>query len=467
MNIPFRGWMRCAMLAAFALVSCSNDYNPFTDLSRARAVVTHKSFADLDTLNIFTTETLVVNVANRELVDSFSITAPSNRRSADTFTVRKHEPLESGPYTYLLSITDTGWKTVTVNTFRSNGDRVPQEFSLYLKSPLRQNPLSGVYGDTVALSTTPVRDTDVAYHWDFGNGLVVSSPKPTTFASVKMSSFSNVGSLWVSDLSGNNPSPRVPFAYYLSDTTGPLIQCASEGYSGKDTIITGDTTFYFKVKIWDPGQEAAVQSALVNGQKFDIVDDPMYVRVFPRMDTAARLFPVTVTAVNNPHFLVASQKTFWLGFSDSLSHGTGVLFTVQDPTADSTSSPTRDKGIFGYIEDYARDSVFLVVKMQLNDGTAVAADTEQVLRHEAMWKFTFTLADGQNRVRLSALRPERRFARGKIAEDHLRSCREGHRAARHPRCHRQRHVGAVRGRQFRHHRHRGAQDHRLRRGVGR
>jgi hypothetical protein len=153
MNIPFRVRMRCALLAAFALVSCSNDYNPFTDLSRARAVVTHKSFADIDTLNIFTTETLVVNVANRELVDSFSVVAPSNRRSADTFVVRKTgQPLASGPYTYLLSLTDTGWKTVTVNTFRSNGERVPQEFSLYLRSPLHQNPLSGTYGDTVSLS---------------------------------------------------------------------------------------------------------------------------------------------------------------------------------------------------------------------------------------------------------------------------------------------------------------------------
>ncbi|MGB7549569.1 MAG: hypothetical protein WBM14_17665, partial [Terracidiphilus sp.] len=394
--------MRYALIAACALLSCSNDYNPFTDLSKARAVVTRKSFADRDTLTIFTTETLVVNVADRELVDSFSILAPSNRRSPDTFVVRKtQQPLASGPYTYLLSLTDTGWKTITVNTFRNNGERVPQEFFLYLRSPLGQSPLSGAYGDSVALSTKPVGDTDVAYHWDFGGGFVISSPRPKTFASVKMSLFSIAGSLWVSDPSGAHPSPAVPFAYALKDTTGPYIRCVSAGYEGKDTIVTGDTTFYFKVKIWDPAQMGAVQSASVNGRNFDIDDDPYYICILTRMDTNVRLFPVTVSAVNNPQFLVSSTKTFWFQFSSTMAHGGGVLFSVTDPSTDTSVTSSRSKVVFGHIEDYVHDSISVIVKLWENNAKNSLADTVRG-KGKADWSFSLPLAIGSNTVRLAA-----------------------------------------------------------------
>ena len=401
MNIHFRFRVRWAWLAAFALVSCSNEYNPFTDLSKARAVVTHKSFKDIDTLNIFTTETLVVRVANCELVDSFSIIAPSNRRLADTFTVRKHQPLESGPYTYLLSLTDTGWKTITVSTFRNNGDRVPQEFFLYLRSPLGQPPLSGAFGDSVALSTAAVGDTDVAYHWGFGGGFVITSSRPKTFASVKMSSFSTAGSLWVSDPSGAHPSPAVPFTYTLKDTTGPIIRCVNDGYVGKDTIVTGDTTFYFKVQIWDPAQTGAVQSASVNGRSFDIDDDPFYICVLTRLDTNVRLFPVTVSAVNNPQFLVSSTKTFWFQFSSTMAHGGGVLFSVTDPSTDTSVTSSRSKVIFGHIEDYVHDSILVIVKLWENNAKNGLADTVRG-KGKADWSFSLPLAIGSNMVRLAA-----------------------------------------------------------------
>ncbi len=391
-----------AAVAALLLASCANDYDPFTDLSRARAEVTHVSFANGDTLNIFTTETLVVSIAVPELVDSFSVVAPGNRRSSDTFTVRKNpgERMSWGPYTCLVSFTDTGRNTLTVNTYRRNGERVPQDFFLFLRSPLHQNPLSGSYGDSIDLATSPVSDADVIYHWDFGAGMTVSSPTARTRAVVKMVAFSSSGSLWVSDASGAHPSPKAPFAYHLMDTTGPLIRCESKGYEGKDTIVTGDTVFYFKVQIWDPNQGMDVQSESINGAKFDIDDPPYYVKVFTRMDTMARLHAVTVTAVNNPLFLVSSQKTFWLRFSDSMSHGREVLFTVSDPGSDTSVSPARTKGILGYVEDYANDSFSVVVKMSLNNASYSQTETVRGT-HKALWTFTASLASGSNTVGLA------------------------------------------------------------------
>ncbi len=396
------GFVSAAGPAVLLLASCANDYDPFTDLSRARAEVTHVSFANGDTLNIFTTETLVVSIAVPELVDSFSVVAPGNRRSSDTFTVRKNpgERMSWGPYTCLVSFTDTGRNTLTVNTYRRNGERVPQDFFLFLRSPLHQNPLSGWYGDSIDLATSPVSDADVIYHWDFGAGMTVSSPTARTRAVVKMVAFSSSGSLWVSDASGAHPSPKAPFAYHLMDTTGPLIRCESKGYEGKDTIVTGDTVFYFKVQIWDPNQGMDVQSESINGAKFDIDDPPYYVKVFTRMDTMARLHAVTVTAVNNPLFLVSSQKTFWLRFSDSMSHGREVLFTVSDPGSDTSVSPARTKGILGYVEDYANDSFSVVVKMSLNNASYSQTETVRGT-HKALWTFTASLASGSNTVGLA------------------------------------------------------------------
>jgi hypothetical protein len=393
-----------ACLAALLVLSCTNDYNPFTDPSRALAVVKYKSFHDADTLNIFTTETLVVAVADRGLIDSFSIVAPTNRRSPDTFVVKRTpgQPVAAGPYTYLVSLTDTGWKTLTINTFRSNGERVPQEFSLYLRNPLHQNTIYGFYGDTVSLAAAPhVRDADVAYHWDFGGGYDIASPLPQISAAVKMQSFSSAGLLWVSDPSGAHPSPAVPFTYNLKDTTGPFIKCVNDGYVGKDTIVTGDTTFYFKVQIWDPTQAGSVQSASVNGHKFDINDDPLYICVLTHMDTNVRLFPVTVSAVNNPQFLVSSTKTFWLQFSSTMSHGGGVLFTVTDPSTDTSVTESRNKVIFGYVEDYVHDSISVIVKLWENNAQNSLADTVHVMG-KATWSFNFPLANGSNRARLAA-----------------------------------------------------------------
>ena len=398
-------WFAAWLVPLFFLF-CSNDYNPFTDQSKARAVVIRKTFNDVDTLTIFTTETLVVAVAVRELVDSFSVVAPSNRRAADTFVVRKKagQVLSAGPYTCLVSLTDTGWKTITINTFRSNGERVPQDFLVYCQSPLGQNAITGTYGDTVRLLTMPVGDADVTYHWDFGSGFVVTSALPQASAVVKLQSIMTTGALWVSDPSGLHVSPRCAFSYNLTDSTGPIIMCANESYKGKDTIVTGDTTFYFKVKIWDPAQMQSIYSATINGRQFDINDDPYYVRVFDRMDTFKTFSPVVITAVDNQYNQNSSRKTFWFRYSDTLAHGKGIFITVSDPQGDISASSQRQKSIFGYVEDYAHDSIAVAVKLFIND-VATGQTYSARGKYTALWNFALTLNDGANRIKLVAYSP--------------------------------------------------------------
>ena len=388
--------------AAVALCACfcAHDDNPFDDPSNARAVVSAASFADKDTVTIFTTETLQTMIAVRDLVDSVTVIAENNRRGPDTMAVR--HPTVAGPNTCLISFSDTGRATITVSTFRKNGDRTSTDYSLYCRNPLSQPDIRGNYGAGIALRAGKVGDHDVVYHWDFGNGIIVSSPVPDTSAIVKFVAYDTVGSLWVSDPDGAHPSPKVRFSYYLKDNAGPKITCVTPSYLNKDTIVTGDTTFYLRLRISDSAQSLPVFSAQVNNDTFRIKEDPYYIQIFSHMEKDTQFFPVVVSAVDNQQFRNVSRHTFYLRFSGSMSHSNSLLFTVLNPPTDSSVSPSRTKVISGTLEDYAHDSISAVVKMWLNDIPTSSADTE-IVRSLTYWSFpSCSLSDGVNRIRLLA-----------------------------------------------------------------
>jgi hypothetical protein len=394
-----RIFMLAAAVFAACACFCSRDDNPFTNPSNARAVVSHASFADRDTVNIFTTETLQTMIAVRELVDSVVVVARNNRRGPDVMVVRS--PSAAGPNTCLISFADTGWTTVSVATFRKDHDAFSTSFSLYCRSPLAQPAITGNYGDTVVLSSGRVGDQDVMYHWDFGYGIGLASPQPDTCSQIKLVSYDTVGWLWVSDPSGTHPSPKARFLYHLRDNNGPRIVCVNLPPVIGDTILTGDTTFYLHFKIWDPAQAMPVCSAKVNNQAFSINEDPYYIHVFGRMDTALSVFPVVVHAIDNQRFHNSSLHTFYLRFSDTMSHANGIVFRVIDPSTDSSTTQTKSKVIFGEIDDYSRDSICAVVKMWLNGAPALSPDTARG-KFVALWSFQASLADGINQVRLVA-----------------------------------------------------------------
>jgi hypothetical protein len=389
-----------ATLCACFVLRCAHDDNPFSDPSNARAVVSHVSFSDKDTVNIFTTETLQTMIAVRDLVDSVTIIAAGNRRGPDTVVAR--HPSAAGPNTSLISFSDTGWTSVSISTFRKNGDGISTRYSLYCRSPLSQPGVSGDYGAPVALAASGVGDHDVLYHWDFGNNVVVTSPAPDTSAVVKYAAYDTTGSLWVSDPDGKHPSPKVPFSCNLKDETGPKIVCVNPSYSNKDTILTGDTTLYLRFRISDPAQTLPVFSTQVNGDTFRIKEDPYYIQIFGHMDTAVRFIPVVVSAIDNPRFRNMSRDTFYIRFSDSLSHSNGVVITVLDPSTDSSVSQAKDdKLIIGNIEDYSHDSIAAVVRMWLNGKSVLPPDTVRDKR-SARWSFRCGLSDGTNRISLAA-----------------------------------------------------------------
>jgi hypothetical protein len=384
-------------------ISCSNDYNPFTDFSNAKAVAIYKTFSDFDTISIFSTETIKVALAVRELIDSFSLIAPSNRRLPDTFVVKRHfqNSFEAINYNLPISLTDTGWKTIYLNTYRSNGDKISQEFRVYCNIPLSQNIVTGYYGDTIFLSTKPVLDNDVIYHWDFGDGNTVSSMLPNTIAVIKMRSNINTGLIWVTDLLGIYKSPKIPFSYYLKDTTGPIIKCINENFYDKDTIITGDSIFYLKLKIWDPAQLQPVYSATINQKPFDIKDDPIYISVLKNIDLAKTSDPFIIYAIDNQYSKNISTKKIWVKYSDTALKSEKVYITVTDPQSITSVSSEGEKTIFGFIEDYYHDSLNVSIKLFVNN---IYTGQTFIVRgkYKELWMFRVSLNDGENNIKLVA-----------------------------------------------------------------
>ncbi len=172
----FAGRMRvvfCAGLLGICAVAlfCGKDYDPFTDITNARAHVLSCTFAD--SIPVYTTGTLEIGVALRADVDSFTVSANHNRFWSDT-TVAKPA---TASYMFSVSFYDTGMETLTVRTCRASGGTVSENVVVRGTLPLRQADLTGFFGDSLFLSTPRVVDRDVFYQWDFGGGRVVESTR--------------------------------------------------------------------------------------------------------------------------------------------------------------------------------------------------------------------------------------------------------------------------------------------------
>jgi hypothetical protein len=390
-----------AAAACGTLFVCTKESNPFSDPTNSRVIIKSKTFANADIIDIFSTETLVAVVAVREHVDSFSVIAAHNRRAPDTVTRGGASPLTAAPYTFLFSFIDTGRQSIIINTYRNTGEKVSQEIFVTCRSPLQQNAVSGSYGDSIRVSTRPVKDPDVLYHWDFGGGTVVSSQKCSTIAIVKLTPASRgLGMLWVSDISDSNESPETPFSYTLQDNKGPLMSVIGLTMTG-DTIQTGDLLFYFVVKIYDPAQLQAVLPPTINNDTFSLSQDPYYIKIFPNISSAG-CFPVTIRAVDNTTYGNVTTKTYYINYNPAAPPSASATMDMIFPKDEVSLSRSRDQVLLGQITEYARDSAKAVVKLWINGTAFGKSDTVSGKRY-AYWTFNITLPQDTNRITIAAL----------------------------------------------------------------
>ena len=387
---------------------CSKDYNPFTDPSNARAVVKYKSFRDIDTIGIFKTETLQVEVTARNLVDSFSVETSNNRLFGDSTVRASPSPvIPAVVFAFYLSFVDTGWQKVTVNTFRKNGDKASVDYLLFCTSPLRQDSIGGDYGDSILLKTQPVSDGDVVYHWDFGEGTVFEKTVPTVKAFITSYLSGTSGFLWVSDNSEKNNSPKTRFSFSFKDTTGPVIVCINN-YVKNDTIQTGDSTFTFLARIISL-QNINVVSASVNGQPFGFVDASQEVYEKTLLGLAghtssagALVLYVKATDIFNN----VSEKVFYVVYNAAAGPSSGIVLSVVSPVLDMNNTGTVASSpglIAGNITNYSTQPLSVFMRLRVNGALSPVVDTLALTAAQSVaWTFLTALNIGPNPATVTA-----------------------------------------------------------------
>jgi hypothetical protein len=400
-----------ALLFLWAIIAlflyCSKDYSPFTDPSNARVIVKHVSFHDQDTIGIFSTETLQVEVAARDLVDSFSVETSNNRLFGDsTVRARPLPVIAPNEFTFYFSIIDTGWQKVTVNTFKKTGEKTSMDFSLYCTSPLHQNAIKAKYYDSIDLSTTPVKDPDVLYHWDFGGGQTYEKTTPKTRVPIASFLSGKSGFLWVSDNLEKCTSPKTQFSFTFTDSSGPRIVCINN-FVSNDTIQTGDSIFTFISRII-PLQNTNVVSASVSGQKFDVIDtdQEVYVKTYYGAAAFNSSTPLILQVRATDIFNNTSNKNYYVVFNAAIGRSSGTVISVTSPVLnlnDSALSSTKKEFIFGTIANYSTQPFDVLVRLRVNGTLQPTIDTVRLSTlRSSSWSFLSALNEGSNQLAVTA-----------------------------------------------------------------
>ena len=399
------------LAAAIAVMfSCGKDYNPFNDLTNAKARVLSWCFQGMDSVSIYTTGTIKTVVALSEDVDSFMVSAGKNRFFGDT-VVRRHSgpaSVNGGPFLFPVSFFDTGMQTVTVTTFRSNGEVIPDEFSIRAVSPLYYGDVQKDYGVPFLASTPGVTDKDVQYHWYFGPGREVSALAETlTVTFTNGQQVLGKGAVWVTDLSGMHASPADSFSWSFKDTSKPIIYYFDD--MKNDTIFTGDSIFVFRVHIID-NTDQIVDTCSVNGASFDFNNPKtaVYTKIFKDLTRYFRQdgpLAITVWAMDNQQFHNAATRTFYALYDSSGVKNADARVSFSIPENDSVTYRNAEITVTGTAENYRTQT--MIVRIAIND--SVSSGYATIQGRSGVWVWQVRLRAGRNQVVAAAYSTDNGF----------------------------------------------------------
>jgi hypothetical protein len=400
-----------ALVYMAVMFFCSKDYNPFADLTNAKVHVLSWCFQGMDSISIYTTGTIKTVVALSEDVDSFKVSAGKNRFWSDT-VIHKHSgpvSVNGGPFLFPVSFFDTGLQTITVETFRSNGEVIPEAFSIRAVSPLHQSNVQKIYGIPFQASTPQVTDKDVQYHWYFGPGREVSSLAETlrvTFTNGQQ--IQGNGAVWVTDLSGMRATPADSFTYSFNDTSKPVIYYFNDA-KNSDTLFSGDSIFVFRVHVID-NIDQTVDTCSVNGMPFDLVNTRtnVYTKIFKNMSQYSRSsgpLAITVWAMDNLQFRNVAIRTFYAFYDSSgvKNPDAKVFFVI--PLEDSVTYRIADIVVTGTAENYRTQT--MIMRIAVND--SVSSDYTMIQGQSGTWVWQLHLRAGRNQVVAAAYSTDNRF----------------------------------------------------------
>jgi hypothetical protein len=360
-------WARTIPLFGLAVAAlfCSRDYNPFSDLTNARARVLDWGFDAQKPYPLYSTHIVRTVVAVREQVDSFKVTAKGNRFWNDTMVrlkVQEEGISEPQTYAFAVSFYDTGLKTITIESFRSNGEVTLQPFSVRIVNLLHQNDINGEMGKPLKLLTPSVDDRDVRYVWIFGPGRSKTATACSTTVIMYDSILKGIGSLRVTDLYGKDSTPPVPFSYLFKDTTAPRIICQN---GSADTILTADSIFAFRILVIDSG--SGVGTCTVNGDTFDLFNSnsQSYTKLFTNAQRYTRSGgPLQLAVAAKDRAGNGAWHAYTVLFDSSGGSHDRCRINVVSPMSDPARVRTRDVWISGDVENYSSGS--LEIKLSQN-----------------------------------------------------------------------------------------------------
>lgn len=381
-----------------AFLLCTTDTNPYTEYKNAQICIIDRSFEDLDTIEIFSRESLIIAVKVPDLIDSIVIKTPSNEEfeHGKWCIPSAAISVSGGNHPVYFTFFDTGMQAIELLTYRSNGDEVRMNLKCYLKSPLEQKTIVVNLGDTVKLSTNPVKK-DVIYEWNIG-GNIYKSTSCCTSVVVRDAENNGIGLLRVLDNSIS--SPAVEFSFKFTDLQAPEIALMPITYTVKgDTIKTSEKNFYFTVAIKDKGGDR-IDSASINGERFDKIQNNIYTKIFHGIDTLAQPLILSLYATDNYIYRNVATARYYLQYDSKVSNNAGIRIYLLSPSGDSSRVSTRNKDIFVKLDSYTE--LYKDVKVVIE---SITRDT--VVEHDSNWIGTASLKPGPNMVRIKAISGEK------------------------------------------------------------
>lgn len=249
------------------LFDCSDWKNPYLDHSISKAVIKSLSVKESDTVSIFCRESIEVDVYLREYLSKYSLKIENNNYWTDT-TIYANE-MSKNQTIFTFSFFDTGWQNIKLTSFQSTGDSVVENFKIYSKSPLKQNPLVFDSGDTVVLSTPPVSE-NVIYIWELFNGKQIVEFTPTKLYSAEKTPDSSWGKLYVTYRVGNRTNSSPVYNFSIKPRTLQSLNISYEDSIINDTIYVATKSYDLIAKVTG----ASKISCTINNKPFEKVIQP-------------------------------------------------------------------------------------------------------------------------------------------------------------------------------------------------
>jgi hypothetical protein len=374
-------------------MTCQHFTNPFESLENADMHVTENTtFATqiIDTLDIFSNDTLYLAATVPELIDSYTVTIPNNRDFQKKTVIKPR----AAALPFRISVYQTGDQTITIDIFRKDGKPGHRNILFYAKTPLRQQNLLGCdLNDSITLSTDPVQDSKVIYTWILDHQIVRSPYANERIRAYQMDSRVRPGRLYVSD--NQFKSPETSFEFSFIDNIPPVITCDGLDKDTK-TIKTADSTFVLSVHI-DDGYEQPVNTVEFNNTTYEPVSNNIYKKILPNAHSYTQEHPYAIVIKAIDNFNNTALDTFKILFDPSYVKKDTTYITIYKLQGDLLTTRSNPASLTGTVSHSGSKPVNL--KATLNNSPLF---DNPYSSGSGVWSLACPLQPGQNDLTLQA-----------------------------------------------------------------